>query len=191
MPPSYTGLLTFFANNNVDCLMNPHIPHRHMVPRTSLICESEVSIKALCLLCSSRYTAVQIKNCLKVHLVINVASMKNTMVPCAPAIVWNWTNWTIHCPSLSAVFNLLHSSMNQELLEKNFSNQGSHYEKYGRFLVTQRKPSYATTKLTLFTVSKDTRRTLVSPRRMHWASCSMPKGTSRAEVTSNSEKSNP
>jgi len=34
-------------------------------------------------------------------------------------------------------------------------NQGSHYENYGWFLVIQRKPSCATTKLMFFTVSKD------------------------------------
>ena len=46
-------------------------------------------------------------------------------------------------------------SMNQEVFEKHFCSQGSHYEKYGRFLITQRKPSRETTKLTLFTVIKD------------------------------------
>jgi len=45
--------------------------------------------------------------------------------------------------------------MNQEVLEKHLCNKSSHYEKYGRFLVTQRKQSHATTKLTLFTISKD------------------------------------
>ena len=71
----------------------------------------------------------------------------------APVIVWNWS---IHCPSLSAMFDLLHSSTNQEVFEKHLCIKSSHYEKYGRFLVTQRKPSArATTKLTLFTVSKD------------------------------------
>ena len=69
-----------------------------------------------------------------------------------PVIVWNWS---IHCPSLSAMFDLLHSSTNQEVFEKHLCIKSSHYEKYGRFLVTQRKPSRATTKLTLFTVSKD------------------------------------
>ena len=38
-------------------------------------------------------------------------------------------NWSIHCPSLSAMFNSLQSSMNQELVEKHLCNQGSHYEK--------------------------------------------------------------
>jgi len=77
---------------------------------------------------------------------------RNTMVPHAPVIVWNWS---IHCPSLSAMFDLLHSSTNQKVSEKHLCIKSSHYEKYGRFLVTQRKPSRATTKLTLFTVSKD------------------------------------
>ena len=55
---------------------------------------------------------------------------------------------------------------NQELFEKHLCNKSSHYEKYGQFLVIQRKPSRATTKLTPFTVSKDgwnTKETLVSP----------------------------
>jgi len=70
------------------------------------------------------------------------------------------------CPSLSAMFDSLHSSTNQEVFEKNLCNKSSHYEKYGgfKFLVTQRKPSRATidssiygatTKLTLFTVSNE------------------------------------
>ena len=35
------------------------------------------------------------------------------------------------------------------------------------------------------------RRTLVSPRRMHCTHCGMPKGTFRAEATSNSENIKP
>jgi len=131
--------------------MNPRILH-HKDPCTSIISESEVSITVLCLLCSPRYTAVQIKNCLKSTCVIKVATMKKTMVPCTPVIVWNWS---IHCPSLSAVFDSLHSSTNQEMFEKHLCNKSSHYEKYGWFLVMQRKPSHATIELTLFTVSKD------------------------------------
>ena len=53
------------------------------------------------------------------------------------------------------MFDLLHSNTNQEVFEKHLCIKSSHYEKYGRFLITQRKPSRATTKLTLFTVSKD------------------------------------
>ena len=80
------SLLIFFANSNIDWLMNPHIPH-HKVPLTSIISESEVSITVLCLLCSPCYTAVQIKNCLKSTSVIKVATTKNTMVLRAPLIV--------------------------------------------------------------------------------------------------------
>ena len=53
--------------------------------------------------------------------------------------------------SLSAMFNRLHSSTNQELFEKHLCNQNSHYEKYGRFPLR----GGATTKSTLFAVSKD------------------------------------
>jgi len=85
--------------------------------------------------------------------VISVATMKFTMVPHAPVIVWNWS---IHCPSLlSAMFDSLHSSTNQEVFEKHLCNKSSHYEKCGWFLVMQRKPSRATTNLMLFIVSKD------------------------------------
>jgi len=58
--------------------------------------------------------------------VIKVATTKNTMVPHVPVIVWNWS---IHSPSLSAIFDLLHSSANQELFEKHLCNKSSHYEK--------------------------------------------------------------
>jgi len=37
--------------------------------------------------------------------------------------------------SLPAMFNLLHSSTNQQLFKKNFCNQSSHYENYGQFLL--------------------------------------------------------
>jgi len=100
----------------------------------------------------THYTAVQIKNCSKSTSVIKVATMKNKMVLRAPVIIWNWS---IHCPSLSAMFNSLHSSTNQEVFEKHLCNKSSYYEKDWQFLITQRKPSCATTKLTLFTVSKD------------------------------------
>ena len=63
--------------------------------------------------------------------VIKVATMKIQMVLRAPVIVWNWS---IHCPSLLAMFNFLYTSMNQELFEEHLCNKGSHYEGYGRFL---------------------------------------------------------
>jgi len=136
--------------------MNPCIPHHKVVrvARASIISESEVSFTILCLLCSPRYTAVRIKNCSKSTSVIKVPTTRNMMVPRAPVIVWNRS---IHCPSLAAMFDLLHSSTNQKVFEKHLCIKNSHYEK---FLVTQRKPSCtvracATTKLTHFTVSKD------------------------------------
>jgi len=55
-----------------------------MVARASI---SEVSIIVLCLLCSPRYTALRIKNCLKSTSVITVAAMKNTMVLRASVII--------------------------------------------------------------------------------------------------------
>jgi len=69
-------------------------------------------------------------------------------------------NWSIYCPSLSVMFHSLHSSTNQKLFEKHLCNKSTHYEKYGQFFVTQRKPSHAkklrtTIKSTLFIISKD------------------------------------
>jgi len=116
--------------------------------------------------------------------------------------IWEWS---IHYTSLSVMFTLSHSRMNQELLEKYVCNQSTHYEKCNVAMhpsyrlklkysfpfsvthytavrinnclkstsvvkvatmkntdnllrtvsVAQRKPSHATTTLTLFTVSKN------------------------------------
>jgi len=57
--------------------------------------------------------------------------------------------------SLPAVFNLLYSSTNQQLFEKNLCNQSNYYENYRRFSVMNGSHYVSTTKLTLFTVSKD------------------------------------
>jgi len=54
--------------------------------------------------------------------------------------------------------------------------------------VKKRKPSCAATKLTLFAVEKNGTPGTVTPRRMHYMYCGMPKGTSRAEAMLNSEK---
>ena len=40
--------------------------------------KNEVSIRLRCQLCSTRYTAVQIKNCSKSTSAIKIANMKNT-----------------------------------------------------------------------------------------------------------------
>jgi len=57
-----------------------------MIARASIISENEVSITVLCLLCSPRYTAVQIKNYSKSMSVIKVATARNTIVPRAPQL---------------------------------------------------------------------------------------------------------
>jgi len=55
--------------------------------------------------------------------------------------------------------------------------------------ITQRKPSPAITKSTLYAVSKDKWNTMEDTAwRMHCKYCGMPKCTSQAETTSNSEK---
>ena len=91
------------------------------------------------------------------------------------------------------MFNPLHSSTNQELFEKHLCNQNSHYEKYGRFRY-KGKPSRATTKPTLFAVSKDewdtkedTGKSMKNALYVLWYA----KSTSRAESTSKIEKIKP
>ena len=103
--------------------------------------KSEVSITLRCRLCSTRYTAVRIKNCLKSTSAITIATMKNT---------------------------------------DNFLYGG--------------KPSHATAKSTLFTVSKDewdtkedTGKSMKNALYGLWYA----KGISWAEATSNSEKIKP
>ena len=67
------------------------------------------------------------------------------------------------------MFNLLHSTTNQELL----SNQSIHYEKYEWFPL--RKPSHATTNFTVNHMNEKKSKTRVSLLRMQ---CSIPKDTS-------------
>ena len=60
-------------------LYNLHIP-KEMVSRPNFInyrLKSEVSITLHCWLCSTRYTAILIKNCLKSISAIKIATMKN------------------------------------------------------------------------------------------------------------------
>jgi len=47
------------------------------------------------------------------------------MVVCMPQL--SSENWSTHFPFLSAMFNLLHSSMNQEVFEKHLCIKSSHY----------------------------------------------------------------
>ena len=63
-------------------LYNPRIPkERNRAARPNHInyrLKSEVSITLRCRLCSTHYTAVRIKNCLKSTSAIEIATMKNT-----------------------------------------------------------------------------------------------------------------
>ena len=62
-------------------LYNPRIPkQRNRAARPNHInyrLKSEVSVALRCRLCSTRYTAVRIKNCLKSTSAIEIATMKN------------------------------------------------------------------------------------------------------------------
>ena len=115
-------------------------PHTasEMVPRTpatyiNYCLKSEVSFTLRCQLCSTCYTVFWIKNCLKSTSAIHAYRKKWCRVPQLYQL--SSEKWSIHYALLSAMFNPLHSSTNQELIEKHLCNQNSHYEKYGRFLL--------------------------------------------------------
>jgi len=88
---------------------------------------------------------------------------ENTMVPHTPVIVWNWS---IHFPSLSGMFNLYTAIWINNCLKSTsvikVATMKIQTIRFGTISITQRKPSHATTKLMLFTVSKDEWNTLES-----------------------------
>ena len=55
---------------------------RNSVPAIDYHLKSEISITLRCQLCSTRYTALQIKNCSKSTFKIKIATMKNTNYFC-------------------------------------------------------------------------------------------------------------
>ena len=62
-------------------LYNPRISKENNAARPNHInyrLKSEVSVTLRCRLCSTRYTAVRIKNCLKSTFAIKIVTMKNT-----------------------------------------------------------------------------------------------------------------
>jgi len=84
------------------------------------------------------------------------------------------------------LFNLSQSNMNQQLFEKLLCNQHNYYEKYGWFPL-QRKiialplPNQHFLLLTKMNGTQR-RKTQLSPWRMHFMHCSMPKGMSKSQV---------
>ena len=79
---SYVQLSHSISNQELfrKHLYNLRIP-KEMVSRPNFInycLKSEVSITLCCRLCSTHYTAIRIKNCLKSTSAIKIATMKNT-----------------------------------------------------------------------------------------------------------------
>jgi len=92
------------------------------------------------------------------------------------------------------MFNQLYCSTNQQMCKKNFCNQRSHYENYERFVLGIEAITCLPQNryfLWLTKMNGTQRRALVSPQRMHCMYSGMTKGTSWAEVMSNSEKIKP
>ena len=110
------------------------------------------------------------------------------MAPHAPAILSE--KWNIRYSLLLAMFDPLHSSMNQKLFYKHLCNRSSHYEKYRWYLLRREAITCYHQIDTLLSAKMNgtQRRTLVSPWRMHCTYCGMPKGTPRAEAMLNREK---
>ena len=136
--------VNFFCKINIDW---PRIPHHNVVMRLNYIWERSIHCRSLFAIFTPLYSSTN-QELFEMH--VRNQSTRNTIVPRARP-----SYWSIHCPSLSAIFYLLHGSTNQEVFEKHLCIKSSHYKKYVWFLVTQQKPLCATTKLMLFTVSKD------------------------------------
>ena len=172
-------------------LVNPHIPHMKWQ------CAQAISIIVIfimlhCQLCSACYTALWIKNCSKSTSAYHTYQKKWHHTPQLYQLLSE--KWRIHYASVLAMFNPLYSNTNRELFEKHLCNQSSHYEKYGWFPF--RREAYHVLPLNRhFSLSAKMngtqRRTLVSPWRMHFMYCSIPKGTSQDEAMLNSEKIKP
>ena len=161
-----------------------------MVPHASVISESEVSIMALCQLCSSCYTTVRIKICPKGTSAIKVATMKNLDGALRPSYCLETEgSITLLCQLCAMCYTavwikncLKSTSVIKAAIMKNMNDL---------LYVMQWKPLRAITISTLSLSTKTNgtqRRTLISPWRRHCMYCSMPKGTSWAEALSNSEK---
>ena len=126
-----TCLLTFFENI-IMTVVNPRIPHLNIYATfPSYILKSEVSITLHCQLCSTCYTAFRIKNCSKSTSTIHTYRKKLNRMPQLYQL--SSEKGSIHYLSLSAMFNPLCNSTNQELFEKHFCNQNTYHDKYGRF----------------------------------------------------------
>ena len=106
----------------------------------------------VCNVCSSRYTAKQIKNCTSSTSVTKAATIKNTNGVARPrtgAVPINYCQKSEVFFALLDYFQLF-TSTPIRLVKKHLCNQDSHNEKYEQFpLCMWRKPSHATTKSTL------------------------------------------
>jgi len=98
-------------------------------------------------------------------------------------------NWSICNASFIAMFNLLHSSTNQQLFKKLICSQSNHYEKSWLFLCCEKKPSHATTIDTFFCQQRWMAHKGGTGKYIKNALCVLwyAKSTSWAEVTLNSE----
>ena len=167
-----------------------------MILYTPVICESEVSITVLWLLCTPRYTAVWIKDCLKSMSIIKVATMKNTdgaahsssylklkyLLPFTVSYVCSTRYTAVRIKSYLKSISIIKVATLKKYGPRygQFPHKGSHHVQPPNqcFLLSAK-------------MNGTQRRTLVSPFRMHWTKCSMLKGTSWAKVTLNSEKIKP
>ena len=71
---SIPDLELFEKHLHNPCILKEMVPHVQLYQLSS---ESEVSVMLCCWICSTRYTAVRIENCLKSTSAIKTATMKN------------------------------------------------------------------------------------------------------------------
>ena len=168
--------------------MNPCIPHLkwHRAPQLYqlLFEKSEVSIMLCCQLCSTRYTVLQTKNCLKSTSAIHAYRKK---WHCALSYI-NYrlkseVSSTLRCRPCSTRYTVVQitncsKSISAIKIATMKNTDDFHYEG---------KPSRATAKSTLFAVSKeewdtkeDTGKSMKNA--LYSTYCGMPKGTCRAKA---------
>jgi len=128
-----------------------------VVPRASIISESEVSITVLCLQCSSHYAAVWIKNYSKSTSVNKGSHYEKYNGAVRPSLS-SETKVSISLPCQLCSTRYIAIQINNCLKSTSVikvATMKNTDDSLGTISVTQSKPSRATTKSTLFTVSKD------------------------------------
>jgi len=159
-----------------------------MVLRASIVSESEVSITVLCLLCAQSYTVVWFNNCSKSTSVIKIAAGKIGLC-CMPQLSTEIEVLiTLLCQLCSTHYTSvwIKNCLKSPSVIKVATMKNTDDFCYAKEAIMCNQCFSLPAKM-----NGTQRRTLVSPWRIHWMHCGMPKGTSQDEATSDSEKIKP